>query len=97
MQSLRDRFHRSDLRRRFGGDGATVTRPYDLLVGPLRNRLDAESLLVVVPDETTYGIAFAALKNPEGKFLAERIGDRDRTNRRSDPAEQLTLAPGDPK
>ena len=46
-------------------------RLYDLLIAPLRSRLAQQQVLVIVPDETTYGIPFAALRAPSGRFLIE--------------------------
>jgi len=46
-------------------------RLYDLLIAPLRDRLAPDRVLVIAPDDTTYGIPFAALREPGGRFLIE--------------------------
>ncbi len=46
-------------------------RLYDLLIAPLQDRLAAGRVLVIAPDEITYGIPFAALRNSSGRFLID--------------------------
>lgn len=46
-------------------------RLHDLLIAPLASHLRDKHLLVIVPDDASYGIPFAALRTPSGKFLVE--------------------------
>lgn len=93
LQSLRDRLAAAILR-----DDATETARlsrvlYDLLIVPLRNRVSADGLLVVVPDESTYGISFAALQDAAGTYLAEKTAIAIAPTAAAIPAAQSKLAP----
>lgn len=46
---------------------------HDILIGPLAGQLASAGRLVVVEDESTAGVPFAALENPDGQRLIERI------------------------
>jgi CHAT domain-containing protein len=46
-------------------------RLYELLIAPLHDQLAAGRMLVIAPDETIYGVPFAALRNASGGFLID--------------------------
>lgn len=45
---------------------------YQLLIGPIEDRLSPEGTLIIVPDGPLRGLPFAALVDAQGKFLVER-------------------------
>jgi CHAT domain-containing protein len=64
----------ADLRDRLVKDPESVPvsrRLYNLLIAPLHDRLAPDRVLIIAPDDTTYGIPFAALREPGGRFLIE--------------------------
>ncbi|MEO8379530.1 MAG: CHAT domain-containing protein [Acidobacteriota bacterium] len=64
----------ADLRDRLVKDPQSVPvsrRLYNLIIAPLHDRLAPDRVLVIAPDDTTYGIPFAALREPGGRYLIE--------------------------
>ena len=51
---------------------ARSRRLYDLLIAPIADRLTPQSTLIIVPDGPLRSLPFAALRDAEGQFLAER-------------------------
>jgi CHAT domain-containing protein len=47
------------------------TRFYERLIAPVRSRIAPDRLLVIAPDEATYGIPYAALRDAGGRSLIE--------------------------
>jgi CHAT domain-containing protein len=69
---LRDRMISAMLRGNRAGEERYSRTLYDLLLAPLQGRLTADRLLVIVPDDTTNGIPFVALRNAGGRYLIEQ-------------------------
>jgi CHAT domain-containing protein len=65
IASLRDEAQKQDER--------ALRRLYELLIAPLQDRLAANTVLVIVPDDATIGIPFAALRDGGGRYLIERV------------------------
>jgi CHAT domain-containing protein len=65
LERLRDRLASDP------GADAAARRLYELLVTPLGPYLLRGGLLVIAPDDITYGIPFAALRDSSGHFLIE--------------------------
>jgi CHAT domain-containing protein len=68
-------------------------RLYDLLIAPLQDRLGGGRELVIVPDESTYGIPFAALRNHNEEFLIEQTAISIAPTGAAIATEPLTLSP----
>jgi CHAT domain-containing protein len=47
----------------------SARRLYDLLIAPLQNVLAPDGVLLLAPDQTTYGIPFAVLRDAKGRSL----------------------------
>jgi CHAT domain-containing protein len=81
-------------------------RLYDLLVGPVANRLRGIRTVVIVPDGTLWQIPFEALMAPDGRFVIESRAClyapsasvlREMTHRHAEEAtENVLLAIGNP-
>jgi CHAT domain-containing protein len=71
IESLRDRLADAMQRSDDAAEVAHARRLYELLVTPFARDLSPGRLLVLIPDDATYGIPFAALRNGAGTFLLE--------------------------
>lgn len=72
IESERDALLGAIARRDAGASDADSRRLYDRLIAPLAGQLAAAEELVIVPDEVTEAIPFAALENPAtGRYLVE--------------------------
>jgi CHAT domain-containing protein len=72
LLSERDALLTSIAQRNASASDTPATRLYDQLIAPLARQLAAAEELVIVPDESTASIPFAALKNPRtNRYLVE--------------------------
>lgn len=72
LLSERDALLSAIAQRQAGASDTAATQLYDQLFAPLASQLAAAKELVIVPDETTTSIPFAALKNPRtNRYLVE--------------------------
>ena len=73
LRSLRDRLTAAIARDAHAEAEQLAERLYALLIEPLTTHLREKLLLVIVPDESTYGIPFAALRHTREPFLMQQI------------------------
>ncbi|PEQ14230.1 hypothetical protein B2G71_01070 [Novosphingobium sp. PC22D] len=59
----------------YDNDWAPVSRElWSLLIEPIASRLGPDSTLIIIPDGPLRLLPFAALRDPQGKFLIQRTG-----------------------
>ncbi len=65
IASLRDEAQKQDER--------ALRRLHELLIAPMQDRLAADKVLIIIPDDATIGIPFAALRDVRGRYLIESV------------------------
>ncbi|MDP9190814.1 MAG: CHAT domain-containing protein [Acidobacteriota bacterium] len=95
LQSLRDKLAAA-ISLDDAAETARLSRNlHDILIAPFRNDLRAGNLLVVIPDESTYGIPFAALRGAGGRFLVDETAIAIAPTAAAISAEQSVVAPSE--